>query len=98
MTLRPLLVLAACVAIIACGRKADAPVTSEATPHATDAPHTDDAETVEIDEAMRRDLRLTTRAVESRADGDRVVLLGELGVDQAEALYHQLDAFRRPVA
>jgi cobalt-zinc-cadmium efflux system membrane fusion protein len=83
MTVKTLLVLATCLALIACGRKADVPEASGAAPQATDPPHTDDARTVEIDAAARRDLRLTTRAVESRADGDRVVLLGELGVDQA---------------
>ena len=44
--------------------------------------HKEDANTVEVDEGMLRDLRITTRAVESRAGGELVMLLGELAVDQ----------------
>ena len=42
----------------------------------------EDANTVEVDEAMLRDLRITTRPVESRTGGELVMLLGELAVDQ----------------
>jgi cobalt-zinc-cadmium efflux system membrane fusion protein len=41
-----------------------------------------EANTLEVDEGMLRDLRITTSAVESRPGGERVVLLGELAVDQ----------------
>ena len=44
--------------------------------------HVEEANTVEVDEGMLRDLRITTSAVESRPGGERVVLLGELAVDQ----------------
>jgi cobalt-zinc-cadmium efflux system membrane fusion protein len=42
----------------------------------------EEANTLEVDEGMLRDLRITTSAVESRPGGERVVLLGELAVDQ----------------
>ena len=45
-------------------------------------PHKEDANIVEVDEGMLRDLRITTRAVESRAGGELVMLLGELAVDE----------------
>ena len=52
-------------------------------PNAAEADaHKEDANTVEVDEGMLRDLRITTRAVESRAGGELVMLLGELAVDQ----------------
>ena len=53
-------------------------------PSATAPPgaHTDAANTVEVDEGMLRDLRITTSGVESRPGGERVVLLGALAVDQ----------------
>ena len=44
--------------------------------------HIEEANTIEVDEGMLRDLRITTSAVESRPGGERVVLLGELAVDQ----------------
>jgi membrane fusion protein, heavy metal efflux system len=83
MTLKAIVVFAACVAAGACGRGSDeatgrveGPVASEA------APHEEEANTVEVDQGMLRDLRITTRPVESRPGGERVVLLGELAVDQ----------------
>ena len=74
----------ACWRSLACGRGSDdtakpAPTTPNAA--APDA-HTDAANTVEVDEGMLRDLRITTRAVESRPGGELVMLLGELAVDQ----------------
>ena len=44
--------------------------------------HMEEANTVEVDEGMLRDLRITTSAVESRPGGEQVMLLGELAVDQ----------------
>ena len=76
-------ILIAC-ALAACGRPSETPQRS-APPAATPAQpdtHMEEANTVEVDEGMLRDLRITTRAVESRPGGERVVLLGELAVDQ----------------
>ena len=84
MTLKSLVVFIACAALCACGRQSETPAkpsTAAATPNERD-PHKEDANTVEVDEGMLRDLRITTRAVESRPGGERVMLLGELGVDQ----------------
>jgi cobalt-zinc-cadmium efflux system membrane fusion protein len=81
--LQTFLILAIALAPTACGRKAeDASAPAAASP-AADTPHEDAANTIEVDREMLRDLRLTTRAVESRTDGDRVTLLGELAVDQS---------------
>lgn len=52
-----------------------------AAAEAKDAPHADDT-VVRIDPTMLRDLRITTAAVESRAGGEAVNLLGELSVDE----------------
>ena len=75
----------ACCALAACGRppaeSAARTAASEAARAETD-PHVEEANTVEVDEGMLRDLRVTTRAVESRSGGERIVLLGELAVDQ----------------
>ncbi len=83
MTLKTFAILVACVAWSACGRRADetAKPAAEPTTAAADT-HKEDANTVEVDEGMLRDLRITTRAVESRAGGERIMLLGELAVDQ----------------
>ena len=83
MTLKTFVILAACVALGACGRRADEASGPAETPAATEAaPHEEEENTVEVDEGMLRDLRITTRPVESRPGGERVVLLGELAVDQ----------------
>ena len=68
---------------LACGRGSEETAKPAANPTAA-APdtHKEDANTVEVDEGMLRDLRITTRAVESRAGGELVMLLGELAVDQ----------------
>jgi cobalt-zinc-cadmium efflux system membrane fusion protein len=68
----------------ACGRgretaPAAAPLAA-ATPEAGDA-HVDPNE-VKVEEAMLRDLRITTAAVESRTGAEDVTLLGELAVDE----------------
>jgi cobalt-zinc-cadmium efflux system membrane fusion protein len=85
MTVTKLVVYIVCLAFVAaCGRSPDstakAPVPESGASES--APHKEDANTVEIDEGMLRDLRITTREVESRPGGERVVLLGELSVDQ----------------
>src|SRR5262245_57140103 len=84
MTFRTLVVSVACVVLTACGRGTDETrKPPAATPEATEFDgHKEDPNTVEVDEGMLRDLRITTRAVESRTGGDLVVLLGELAVDQ----------------
>ena len=71
MTVKPFVILAFVLALAGCGRRSDdtakpAPTTPNAA--APDA-HTDAANTVEVDEGMLRDLRITTGAVESRAGG-----------------------------
>ena len=84
MTLKTLAVCVACVALAGCSRSSDETVKPGATsvkPTEPDA-HKEDPNTVDVDEGMRRDLRITTRPVESRAGGDLVMLLGELAVDQ----------------
>lgn len=83
MTLKTFAILVACVALTACGRRAGetAKPAAEPTAAASDS-HKEDANTVEVDEGMLRDLRITTRAVESRAGGEQIRLLGELSVDQ----------------
>jgi cobalt-zinc-cadmium efflux system membrane fusion protein len=83
MTLKTLLILATCLSLTACGRETEAPAKPATTSPAPEAPHEEEANTVEVDEEMLRDLRLTTRAVESRTGGDLVTLLGELAVDQS---------------
>ena len=84
MTSKTLLMVVACAGLMACGRGSNetakpavsSPKTAEAEAHK------DEPNTVEVDESRLRDLRITTRAVESRPGGDMVVLLGELAVDQ----------------
>lgn len=85
MTIRTLLAALACAAVVACGRRTDdaAKPAAAGTPTTEAEAHTEEANVVEIDEARLRDLRLTTSTVESRPGGERVVLLGELGVDQS---------------
>jgi len=83
MRLTTLLILATCIVQTACGRKTDDTAKPAATTPAAAAPHEEAANTVEVDQEMLRDLRLTTRAVESRTGGDLVMLLGELAVDQS---------------
>jgi cobalt-zinc-cadmium efflux system membrane fusion protein len=84
MTAVRLLTCAACLAIVACGRRTEDPAKPpESAARAAEADsHEAAANLLEIDEGMVRDLRVTTRAVESRPGGERVMLLGELAVDQ----------------
>lgn len=83
MTLNTLTILVATLALAACSRGPEEAATPAAAASTTAAaPHKEDPNTVEVDEGMLRDLRITTRAVESRTGGDLVVLLGELAVDQ----------------
>jgi membrane fusion protein, heavy metal efflux system len=83
MTVKPLAIFVTCLALVACGRGSDEPAKPAASnANAAGDPHKEDANTVEVDEGMLRDLRITTREVESRPAGERVMLLGELAVDQ----------------
>ena len=83
MTAKTFLTLVTCVAFVACGRRTEeTSKRAAATPNAAEAPHKEDPNTVEVDEVMLRDLRITTRDVESRTGGDLVMLLGEVAVDQ----------------
>jgi membrane fusion protein, heavy metal efflux system len=82
---RALAVMLGCCVLAACGRPPAEPADRAAAADAAGArsdTHMDEANTVEVDEGMLRDLRITTRAVESRPGGERVTLLGELVVDQ----------------
>jgi cobalt-zinc-cadmium efflux system membrane fusion protein len=83
MTIKTIVVCAACALLVACGRRSEeAGTSSPEASRAAEAPHEEEPNTVEVDEGMLRDLRVTTRQVESRTGGDLVVLLGELTVDQ----------------
>jgi cobalt-zinc-cadmium efflux system membrane fusion protein len=83
MTCRTLAVCLACISIAACGRGSEeAARPTPPAPETAQPPHQEEPNTVEVDEGMLRDLRITTRPVESRTGGDLVVLLGELAVDQ----------------
>jgi len=80
-TFAPFLV---CLALAGCSRapqETAKPAPAAANPAAPQA-HAEEPNTVEVDEGMLRDLRITTRPVESRTGGERVVLLGALEVDQ----------------
>jgi cobalt-zinc-cadmium efflux system membrane fusion protein len=69
--------------MVGCGRQPEqTPTPNAGTSSVAEAAHEEAPNTVEIDEGMLRDLRITTRQVESRTGGDLVVLLGELAVDQ----------------
>jgi len=83
MTFKPMIVCAVCVVMIACRQGSEqTPTPAAGTANAGEAPHEEAPNTVEVDEGVLRDLRITTRPVESRTGGDLVVLLGELAVDQ----------------
>ena len=83
MTFKNFVVWIGCIAIVACGRRTDETAKPVVEPPAAAADaFKEDANTVEVDEGMLRDLRITTRPVESRTGGDLVMLLGELAVDQ----------------
>lgn len=72
-----------CLLAAACGSAPGTPPRPAPEAEAAQPAHEEDANTIEVDEAMLRDLRITTRPVESRAGGDLVVLLGEVAVDQS---------------
>lgn len=83
MTFKTMTVGAVCVVMVACGQRPEqTPAPTAGASTAGEAPHEEAPNTVEIDEGVLRDLRITTRPVESRTGGDLVVLLGELAVDQ----------------
>lgn len=83
MTFTTIAVCAACALLVGCGRQPEQTATrAPAGSSAAAAPHTEEPNTVEVDAGMLRDLRVTTRPVESRTGSDLVVLLGELSVDQ----------------
>jgi cobalt-zinc-cadmium efflux system membrane fusion protein len=84
MTARNLLLAVACAGLVACGgrpEEAAKPDTGTANGGPAEA-HEEEPNVVEVDESSLRDLRITTREVESRTGGDLAVLLGELAVDQ----------------
>ena len=71
-------------ALPACDRRAPSPAAGGDDGPAASRPaeHVDEMNIVEVDEGIVRDLRITTRSVESRPGGERAVLLGELSVDE----------------
>jgi cobalt-zinc-cadmium efflux system membrane fusion protein len=83
MTLKMFTIFVATVTLAACGRgPEDAAKPAPAASSTAETPHKEAPNTVEVDERMVRDLRITTRAVEARTGGDLVMLLGELAVDE----------------
>ena len=84
MTFKTWLIGLACITLTACGRGSPDTQTPAARTSAAAEPeaHKEAPNTVEVDEEMLRDLRITTRPVEARTGGDLVMLLGELAVDQ----------------
>jgi cobalt-zinc-cadmium efflux system membrane fusion protein len=84
MTFKSFIIVVACTAAVGCGRRSEETAKPPSTTANSAEPdtHKEDANTVEVDEGMLRDLRITTRGVESRAGGELVMLLGELAVDQ----------------
>ncbi len=83
---RNLVVILFCAASVnACGggggQSAPAETAKPATPPESADAHVDPNE-VKVEEAMLRDLRITTAAVESRTGAEDVTLLGELAVDE----------------
>lgn len=82
MNPRNLALFLVCAALVSCGRT-EPPKDDDAKPEsAAPESHEEETNAVEIDESMMRDLRITTRVVESRPGGERATLLGELAVDQ----------------
>jgi cobalt-zinc-cadmium efflux system membrane fusion protein len=82
MTVKVFVIFIAFITASACGRRADEVAAPAESAAVEAAPHEEDENVVEVDPGMLRDLRITTRPVESRPGGERVVLLGELAVDQ----------------
>lgn len=83
MSFRTFAACVGCVVVAACGRgPQDRATPATAAPASAEAPHKEAPNTVEVDAEMLRDLRITTRPVESRTGSDLVMLLGELAVDQ----------------
>lgn len=84
MTMRTATLLLLCLPVLGCGGSAPDPEPDTAeTAGAGDAAVNDTAAgTVTVDAGMLRDLRITTRAVESRPGGEQIVLLGETAVDE----------------
>lgn len=71
-----------CLFVFGCNSRSNPPTEAPAATEAHDEKASADANVVEIDAGMMRDLRITTQAVESRSGVEEVVLLGDLGVDQ----------------
>jgi membrane fusion protein, heavy metal efflux system len=83
MTVKTFVLFVVCIALVGCERGSEETANPAATPPAAEPDtHKEDANTVEVDQAMLRDLRISTRPVESRTGGELVMLLGELAVDQ----------------
>lgn len=80
---RALLVFNVCLALAGCGGSSNGTIPADMpASDMSEAAHEEAPNIVEVEEGMRRDLRVTTRPVESRSGGDLVVVLGELSVDE----------------
>lgn len=86
MTYTKILVLVVALGAVACGRGTSEslpPSSPPAPPAAGDHADPNDGDArLRIDPSMRRDLRVTTAVVESRAGTEQVTLLGEFAVDE----------------
>src|SRR5688500_5447458 len=71
-----------CMFLVACTRGGETPAETTTAPAAHEETAKPDANTVQVDPGMLRDLRITTQPVESRSGGEEVTLLGELAVDE----------------
>jgi cobalt-zinc-cadmium efflux system membrane fusion protein len=85
MTTTKWIVLLSVLLTAACGRGTDTARLAESASGTQDGSGTErrgDPNVVHVEPGMLRDLRITTRAVESRSGREEVVLLGELAVDE----------------
>jgi hypothetical protein len=65
MTVKSFVIFVVCIVLVGCGRRSEETAKPPATATAAvPDTHKEDANTVEVDEAMLRDLRITTRPVE----------------------------------
>ena len=82
ITIAKLIMVGLCGFALGCNSRSAPPTESAAVAEAHDEEPSTDANVVQVDVGMMRDLRITTQAVESRSGVEEVSLLGELGVDQ----------------
>lgn len=71
-----------CICAAACNRGGGTPAEPPSPAAAHEARSEADSSLVRVEQGMLRDLRITTRPVESRSGAEEVTLLGELAVDE----------------